>query len=165
MLRELITSEDCKNCRVCCGFYESEKWEIPIVFNETRDYIKEKTDLNMDFVPYGKEYVFKMDYKDGGDYIALCPSLDPKKGCVLDDKMPFDCKIWPFRVMENNDSLVLTLSPLCKVTKKKSIEEINRFVNSGFADLCFEKAKKHREIIKPYIKDYPIFAVNKPKIT
>lgn len=157
MLKKLITAENCKNCRICCGFYESERWEIPVVFKETKDYIENETDLKCGFLPKGDEFVFEMDFR-GDNYISLCPALDDEKGCVLGDKKPFDCKIWPFRVMDRNGTPVLTMSPLCKVTQSKSVGEISAFAADGFAELCFEQARKHKEIVKPYIKGYPVFA-------
>ena len=40
--------------------------------------------------------------KFNGDEIIYCPAASDH-GCVLGDKRPFDCKIWPFRVNKLND--------------------------------------------------------------
>ena len=41
---------------------------------------------------------------------AACEFLDSKRGCVLSDEdKPFDCKIWPLRIMARERSLLLLL--------------------------------------------------------
>lgn len=34
MLSKLLSHETCAECRICCGFVDSDKWEIPIFAGE-----------------------------------------------------------------------------------------------------------------------------------
>ena len=101
--------------------------------------------------------------KFNGDEIIYCPAASDH-GCVLGDKRPFDCKIWPFRVNKLNDMYVITLSPVCPVVKKLPLETLCEFVKAdGFADMLFSHADEFPESVKPYEDGYPILAVEKNK--
>ena len=101
--------------------------------------------------------------KFNGDEIIYCP-VASDHGCVLGDKRPFDCKIWPFRVNKLNDMYVITLSPVCPAVKKLPLETLCEFVKADdFADMLFNHAAEFPESVKPYEDGYPILAVEKNK--
>ncbi len=52
MLSKILKSESCAKCRVCCGFVEEDKWEIPLIFGEFREKIEEK--LGIALAPRGE---------------------------------------------------------------------------------------------------------------
>ena len=58
MLKKILPRETCGKCRVCCGFDESDKWEIPLVFGELKEYIEGHYDCKI--APRGNEYVCDM---------------------------------------------------------------------------------------------------------
>ncbi len=62
-----------------------------------------------------------------------------RKGCILGDDKPFDCRIWPLRVMALNETKVITLSPVCPTMNEKSIKELTKTANE-LADQIFEYA-------------------------
>lgn len=161
MLSKILKPESCAKCRVCCGFVEEDKWEIPLIFGEFHERIEKK--LGVKLIPRGGEYVFDMEFN--GDKLIYCPAAG-ERGCTLGELKPFDCLIWPFRVNSLGDTRVITVSPVCESVSELPLKSLSEFVNAdGFADKLFKTAREHPDIVKPYIGGYPIVAVEKnPKM-
>ncbi|MGN0688156.1 MAG: hypothetical protein ACI4KA_08630 [Oscillospiraceae bacterium] len=157
MLKKILTPVSCGECRVCCGFDESDKWEIPLIFDELRGYLAvHYPDVALE--KRGGEYVFDMSFN--GDEVVLCPMLT-EKGCALGDNKPFDCRIWPFRVNRLGENNVITVSPVCKEVSSLPLKVLTDFVSDGgFAQTVFSAAREHPDMVKPYINGYPIVAVD-----
>lgn len=157
MVKKLLSSENCGQCRVCCGFTRDDIWEIPLIFAENRTVTEEK--LGVKLLERGKEFVFDMNF-DGGE-ISYCPALS-ENGCMLGELKPFDCAVWPFRVNMLGNKRVITVSPVCDTVFSLPLKELFEFVSAdGFAQKLFAEAEKHPDMVKPYIDGYPILAVNK----
>lgn len=155
MLKKILSPASCGECRVCCGFDENDKWEIPLIFTELRDYIEANHDFRL--VPRGNEYVF--DMKFNGDEVVYCPMLG-ERGCILGDRKPLDCRVWPFRVNDLNGNRVITVSPVCEAVSALPLKTLTEFLSTdGFADFLFEQARLHPDMVKPYMNGYPILAV------
>lgn len=154
MLKKILDPKDCGKCRICCGFDENDKWEIPLIFSDLREKLKDEYRL----VPRGSEYVFDMSFN--GSEVVYCPALT-ESGCALGDSKPFDCRIWPFRVNRLDDRLVITVSPVCGTVSSLPLKSLCEFLDSGFADTLFETASKHPDMVKPYIDGYPILKIKK----
>lgn len=156
MLKKILNPASCGECRVCCGFDESDKWEIPLIFDELREFIAQHYP-DVKLIARGGEYVFDMRF-NGGE-VAYCPMLT-ENGCALGDNKPFDCRIWPFRVNSLDGRRVITVSPVCGEVSALPLKALCDFVNAdGFAKRLFEAAKAHPDMVKPYISGYPIVAV------
>ncbi len=152
MLKKILSPASCAKCRICCGFVDDDKWEIPLVFSEIKDKIEEKFGFNL--VPRGNEYVFDMSFD--GDKVIYCPAAS-EHGCVLGELKPFDCSIWPFRVNDFCGRRVITVSPVCPSISEISVKDLSDFVRQdGFAELLFKTAAEHPDMVKPYINGYPI---------
>ena len=157
MLKKILDPKSCGKCRICCGFDESDKWEIPLVFDELKQYVeKEYPDVKLS--PRGGEYVFDMEFH--GSEVIYCPMLT-ETGCILGDKKPFDCRIWPFRVNSLDGRRVITVSPVCGMVSELPVKSLTEFAQGEFAELLFRTAKEHPDMVKPYIDGYPIVAVEK----
>lgn len=156
MLKSILDPASCGKCRICCGFNEDDKWEIPLIFGELKEYIEKNYPWKL--TPRGNEYVFDMEFE--GDKVVYCPALT-ENGCALGDNKPFDCRIWPFRVNDLNGKRVITVSPVCGTVSELPLKALSDFVNSGFAEKLFEQARLHQDIVKPYINGYPILAAER----
>ncbi len=154
MLKEILDPAECAECRICCGFVESDKWEIPLVFGELAEHLQSRYPRKL--VPRANEYVFDMEFH--GSEIIPCPALTDK-GCALGDGKPFDCRVWPFRVNDLNGTQVITASPVCPAVSKLPLKTISEFVNGGFSQKMFAEADLHPDMVKPYISGYPIVCV------
>lgn len=152
MLKEILSPSSCADCRLCCGFDESDLWEIPVFSAETSEKLgKERPELT--FLPYGAgSRVLQMRFDSDG--IARCPAL-AENGCTLGENKPFDCRIWPFRAMEQNGKTVLTLAPLCESVQKIKREKLAAFAKK-ISPLIREEIRKNPDIIKPYRDGYRI---------
>lgn len=158
MLSKLLSHETCAKCRVCCGFVDDDKWEIPI-FAGTDERAAAESIAPVRDIPGTGSCVFDMKF-NGGE-IIMCPAAG-EHGCILGEKRPFDCHIWPFRVNSLEGMLVITLSPVCPSVISRPLSEILDFVNSdGFAQCLFDHAEEFPETIKPYETGYPILAIRK----
>ena len=159
MLKGLLENKTCAACRICCGFDSTDLWEMPVMTGETAQKLRElKPDTS--FKETNGGYV-----TDAGklepDELFFCPALDHEKGCILGADKPFDCKIWPFRVMETEDKRfrMITVSPVCPEIYSRPVSQLEEFVHEKLEDTVFEYAQKHPEIIKKYIEGYPILSI------
>ena len=154
MLKKILSPSTCAACRFCCVFGHDDIWEIPIFSKELSEKISvEHPELV--FIKRGESnYVFDMKFdKDG---LTYCPALSDK-GCILGDKKPFDCQIWPLRAMKKGDDIVITVSPVCKAIDS-SKPEVAELVKE-LSQMIFEEADQNPDLVKDYIEGYPIFAV------
>jgi len=153
MLTKILNENDCAGCRLCCGFFKSEIWEVPVIDDDLARLIDEKYIPGAEYDFIGSGRVFKAGYDQNG--ICFCPALG-ENGCVLEGDKPFDCKIWPFRVMKLGGFNVIALSPLCKKVNEKPLSELVRFVDEELT----EKIKaRFPARIKDYVKGYVILKV------
>lgn len=160
MLRKLLSPETCAECRICCGFVDSDKWEIPIFAGKEETQTAEAA-APVRSLPGTDSCVF--DMKFNGDELIMCPAASDN-GCTLKGSRPFDCMIWPFRVNELNGMHVITLSLVCPAVIGLPLSEIMEFLDSdGFARKLFRHAEQYPETVKPYEKGYPILAVSLPE--
>lgn len=157
MLTEILSRSQCAECRVCCVFDRSDAWEMPLITPELAKLLEEKyPNIRLKKISENAECMVT-DVEFDEDGLCTCPLLT-EKGCALGEDKPYDCRIWPFRVMKKGNFLFLTLSPVCSSVSSLSVKEISRFVPK-IAPKIFEEAERNPEMVKEYIEDYPIFAV------
>lgn len=155
-LGKILPAASCGKCRVCCGFTEDDCWEIPLIFSELRERVERK--LGVKPVPRGNEFVFDMSFN--GNEVVPCPALT-ENGCSLGDLKPFDCAVWPFRVNSLGDMRVITVSPVCEAVSSLPLKTLSDFMSEdGFAETLFAEARRHPDMVKPYLHGYPILAVD-----
>ena len=157
MLSKILSKEECAKCKICCCFDSSDIWEAPVITKEKADEIVKSYNPSQKFVEKDNFSILHMDKEPDKD-LYYCSMLDHTKGCKMEENKPFDCKIWPFRIMALNNTQVITLSPVCPVVKTRSLDELSAFA-AELAPVIFAEAEKNPQIIKPYINGYPILAV------
>ena len=87
--------------------------------------------------------------------IYVCPLLDEGRGCDMGDEKPFDCKIFPFMLMELGDVRVIALSPACPKVQDKPLCEIQAAARDIAAQI-FAYAEEEPSAVRRYISGYPI---------
>ena len=165
MLSEILSKEQCASCRFCCAFRRVSLWETPIFTKENIEAIKEDSNLDasslLEFINENKTYArydLSNAYKtEDSEEEAPCPFLS-ENGCVLDNnEKPWDCKIWPLRVMKKKDGkTVIALTPTCPGVNKLDLETVREFCRRKLSDSLFEYAFEHPYLIKEYREDFPI---------
>lgn len=157
MLKNILKGSDCASCKICCVFDKYDLWETPVIDGELEKLISEKFP-GVSFVQKGNEKIFRME--ESGDGLYRCPMLDPQKGCRLGDSKPFDCRIWPFRVMELGGKRVISMASICPEMFAKPLSELcGELDRDGLAEKIAAFADSHPDIVKPYENGYPILKV------
>ncbi len=159
MLSKVLSKSQCADCGFCCVFRRQSRWETPLFTEDNRNALTEKF-KNAKFRQVGDMYTINIDgeYKtESEDEEAPCFFLDRNKGCILgDDEKPFDCKIWPLRIMLKDEKLVIALTPTCKEINKLPIERMEALVKDGLGRAIYEESKKHPGMIKEYREGFPV---------
>lgn len=151
MLKKILTTETCAICRQCCRFERYDIWEMPVFSLENLKIIL-RADPDKQFIPKNDGFIYRAD-TSGSPFD--CPAL-AENGCMLGDDKPFDCRIWPFRVMDIGGRRAITLSYLCEEMFSRSLDKLVEFLKSGIADEIFAYADEHPDIVKPYYEGYPV---------
>ena len=157
MLSSILSKHQCAACKFCCSFRRQSLWETPLFPLK----VVEKLSLP-------NEYGVVGEFRDGqiilGGYKTAdpeeevsCTFLDPHRGCILkpEDK-PFDCSIWPLRIMDKDGELVIALMPTCPTIGATPRPELIELVKNGLGAKIFEYVETHPEIIKEYREGFPI---------
>ena len=118
--------------------------------------------MNDDNGKYGRMHLQDSYNTDDENEEVPCFFLDSDKGCTLsyEDK-PFDCKIWPLRIMKKDDEYVIALTPTCPSIGKEPSDELQKLVDDGLGDIIYDYAKTHPFIIKDYKEGFPVLMVRK----
>ena len=133
MLGKILSKEECAKCKFCCSFRRQSLWESP--FKITAQY---KTDNQKEEIP--------------------CDYLNKESGCTLrDSEKPFDCKIWPLRIMrdEQGDRFI-TVSTACPAYTRLGDKKFLELLNEGLSEKIIENAKNNPSMIKPIKNGYKI---------
>ena len=102
--------------------------------------------------------VLESNYRtDDPEEEVPCTFLDPERGCLLkpEDK-PFDCSIWPLRIMDKDGELVIALTPTCPAIGAVPNQALIDLVKNGLGEKILTYAKEHPYIIKEYRAGFPI---------
>lgn len=161
MLSKILSKEECASCKFCCSFRRQSLWETPLFDEKQMNAVLEKyPDVKFTETPssvnqnaHGKKiYTVKLSdrYKtDDSEEEVPCPFLDSTKGCILPrDLKPFDCSIWPLRVVRSDDKIKVVLTPTCSAINKIELSEVKKFVKEELEEKILIYAKSHPEIIK-----------------
>ena len=158
MLKGILNPKSCAECKLCCIFDRYDVWETPVFTEEIRDRILEsKPDTQ--FVKKDNGYIFKVTEFDQNQLFS-CPALT-EKGCMLGDEKPFDCRIWPYRIMSINGQNAITIASICEEMYNRPLSQLVDFLKNGLAEQIFNYADHHPEIVKPYYDGYPVLMFRK----
>ena len=157
MLKKILDPATCAACPVCCVFDSTDVWEQPVLLDNTIAAVKKRMP-DVKLVPSGSGAVFDPGIlAEGEDF--YCPMLDKNTGCTLGADKPFDCRIWPFRIMNIGSRRGITVSTLCKAVTSRPLSELLAFLEDGLADEIFSYAETHPDMVKPYEKGYPVLLI------
>jgi hypothetical protein rflaF_19848 len=153
MLKKILSGDSCAKCRLCCVFDKDDIWETPIFTEEIRQRIQSvKPDTK--FVPKDGGYTF-LTKELKNDELFSCPALT-ENGCMLGDDKPFDCRIWPYRIMEIGGKRAIAVASICEEMYNRPLSQLTEFLKKDLAETIFRYADSHPEIVKPYCSGYPV---------
>ncbi|WP_290745823.1 hypothetical protein [Fibrobacter sp. UBA4309] len=157
MLSKILSKFSCAACKFCCSFRRQSLWETPLFPPEVVEKLSKPNEYGV-VGEFRDGQIVLGGYKtDDPEEEVPCTFLDPHKGCILkpEDK-PFDCSIWPLRIMNKKGRLVIALTPTCPSIGALPSKALVDLVQDGLAQKIFEYAKLHPEIIKEYREGFPI---------
>lgn len=161
MLKKILSGKSCAECRLCCIFDRYDIWETPVFNDEIKNRIKQLRP-GTEFVTKDGGYIFKAD-NIGADQLFSCPALT-ETGCMLGDDKPFDCRIWPYRIMEVGGRRAITIASICDELYNRPLSQLVGFLKEGLAEAIFSYADSHPEIVKPYYEGYPVLLFENAKL-
>ena len=114
-LYQIIPTEVCFSCDVCCRFLEPDSPLAPIFTEaETERLIAHGTDPAL-FCPQADGKSTQIQLKPHND-LYICPFFDPETShCTIYPMRPLDCQLYPFALMfsEDRSEVVLGVDTLC----------------------------------------------------
>ena len=157
MLSKILSKKSCAACKFCCSFRRQSLWETPLFPPEVVQKLSKPNEYGVVGEFRDGQIVLGGYRTDDPEEEVPCTFLDPHKGCILkvEDK-PFDCSIWPLRIMDKDGELVIALTPTCPAIGATPRPELIELVKNGLGKKIFEYAKTHPYIIKEYKEGFPI---------
>ena len=174
MLSKILSKSSCAACKFCCSFRRQSLWETPLFPPEVAEKLSRENEYGVvgEFTPVQDaretrdarevqnafRLVLENNYRtDDPEEEVPCTFLDPQKGCILkgEDK-PFDCSIWPLRIMDKDGKLVIALTPTCSAIGAVPSQALVKLVQGGLSKKIFEYAKTHPYIVKEYHQGFPV---------
>ena len=146
MLEAILEKKTCAECRYCCVFDATDIWEMPLVDAAVREAVLAALP-GTSFNPDGDDWRFAVNAPADGRLVN-CPALTAH-GCMLGSDAPFECRLWPMRVLVRDGRRVLALSPGCKALAALPISTVAahaRFTLIGYGQLDLGIAKYHFEV-------------------
>lgn len=157
MLKDVLSPGDCAKCGFCCSFRRQSLHLTPLFAGETVDEIRRlHPEARFKTLPNGAVTIDIDDQYRTDDSTEEAPCPFNKKGCILPGHLkPFDCKLWPFRLMRRGDGLALALVPTCPWIEKGDTAKF-KATASSVAKEAMDYAKGHPEIVIEYRADYQV---------
>lgn len=157
MLKDVLSPGDCAKCGFCCSFRRQSLHLTPLFARETVDEIRRlHPEARFKTLPNGAVTIDIDDQYRTDDSEEEAPCPFNKKGCILPGHLkPFDCKLWPFRLMKRGDGLALALVPTCPWIEKGDTAKF-KATASTVAKEAMDYAKGHPEIVIEYRADYQV---------
>ena len=169
MLSSILSKTSCAACKFCCSFRRQSLWETPLFPPEVAEKLSRENEYGVvgEFAQAGRDgqnvqdacrLVLENNYRtDDPEEEVPCMFLDPQKGCILNgDDKPFDCSIWPLRIMNKDGKLVIALTPTCSAIGAVPSQALVELVQGGLGEKIFEYAKIHPYIVKEYHQGFPV---------
>jgi len=169
MLSSILSKSTCAACKFCCSFRRQSLWETPLFPPEVAKKLSQPNEYGVvgEFTQAGRDgqdtqnaccLVLEDKYRTADPEEEVpCPFLDPQKGCILKGKdKPFDCSIWPLRVMRKDGKLVVALTPTCPAIGAAPSAKLKELVEGELGETLLEFAKAHPYIVKEYREGFPV---------
>lgn len=119
-LYQIIPTEVCLSCDVCCRFLEADSPLAPI-FTETEmeKVVAHGADSTL-FRPQADRKSAQIQLKPHRDFY-ICPFFEPETShCTIYPIRPLDCQLYPFALMfsEDGSKVVLGVDTLCPFSEE-----------------------------------------------
>ena len=157
MLSKILSKTSCAACKFCCSFRRQSLWETPLFPPEVVEKLSRENEYGVVGEFRDGQIILSGYRTDDPEEEVPCTFLDPQKGCILNgEDKPFDCSIWPLRIMNKDGKLVIALTPTCSAIGAVPSQALVELVQNGLGEKIFEYAKTHPYIVKEYHQGFPV---------
>lgn len=156
MLTHLFTPDQCARCKLCCNFHRSTAWETPSLEPQTAER------LSAAGVPLRRREdgsrTFGLHFcSEDPAETADCPMLDPSAGCTMPrEERPFECRIWPLRLMKGAHGLSLGLYVGCPALTDDVRAKLTAEATGSLLPALRAYAEQHPASVRPEDPAYTI---------
>lgn len=156
MLTDLFTPQDCAACKLCCNFHRSSAWETPSLEPELI-YLLQEECVPLEKRADGSTSFYLHFCSDDENEVANCPMLNTSSGCILPRELrPFECRIWPIRLMRDASRLVIGIYKNCPALRGESLDRLIHFATGELLPQLQTYATKHPTSVRPVNPAYDI---------
>ena len=75
---------------------------------------------------------------------------------AMAEEKPFDCSIWPLRIIRVENKLKVALTPTCPAINKVPLEKVKTLVKMELGQKIHEQAQLHPDMVKEFKKGFII---------
>ncbi len=153
LLGPWLSSDDCLRCRTCCLFAPARRQYAPFFTAETRQQVLQTfPDRQLHFTPHGSLWQIELwPLPNDPQNYYVCPFYDVSTArCDIYPYRPFDCLIWPFYIMRQNDEIVITVSPACEAVAHYPMAVLTAAVQGPLGRYIVAEARQCPDLITEY---------------
>lgn len=156
MLKEVFTPAVCAQCRLCCSFWRADLWEAPFLPENLVERWR-KEGKKIEERPNGG-WGFCYEFATGDpEEIVYCPALDRERGCTLPpEEKPFECSVWPLRVMRRDGRLVIGLYRDCPGAAGGNAGKLAALARGKLLPLFLDHARRHPAAVRAFAPEYDV---------
>ena len=156
MLTSIFTPADCATCKLCCNFHRSSSWESPALDAELI-YLLQEECVPLQKREDGSTTFYLHFCSNSEDEVANCPMLDTNSGCTLPRELrPFECRIWPIRLMKQASRLVIGVYQNCPALKGDTLQKLITHTTTELLPTLLDYARTHPKAVREYNDAYSI---------
>lgn len=152
MLKNILSYNDCAQCKYCCVFTANEMQYVPKFPTLLKERVCKDWGGAAAFVPCEcEEDLWDIVLQPQADGLLRCPLCHPNKGCGLGADKPVECAAWPFSIALKNTKMVFCLEHSCPpVNRIKDKPQVQRFAVEQVAPPLHQWALRYPHILRNY---------------
>ncbi len=156
MLTDCFSPTQCAQCKLCCNFRRCSAWESPALDSE-QIFLMQEMCIPLEKRADGTTSFFLNFSSDSQNEVANCPMLDTHSGCMLPrEQRPFECRIWPVRIMKKHSSLVIGIYANCPALLNGGFEKLKDFTLDKLLPDLLDYAQRHPQAVREFDSAYRI---------
>lgn len=153
MIKQILASSFCLECKGCCRFRDRESMWTPSLLVEEA---KKLTDLGINASDFSCSRKKILPHEEDENGMFLCPFLNPQtNACQIYSYRPLECQLYPFLLTRRGEKAFLSLDLHCPYMeehgKDQKIQEYARSLQNflqSHQQRCLLENNLH--IIQPY---------------
>lgn len=156
MLTNVFSPNDCARCKLCCNFRRVSAWETPAL-QDSQIFLMHEAGVPLEKRPDGTTSFYLHFETESEEEVVNCPMLNPCSGCMLPrESRPFECRIWPVRIMKSQGRLVLGIYKDCPALNGDTFEKLKNHTLEKLLPEILAYGRRHPQAVRDYNSLYSI---------